>query len=64
MPRAEKSSGKTRHDPLHVELDADQRLAKYGNVSQPGKRKKQRKIVDGDGENDEVLFNAYQPLRY
>lgn len=44
MPRQAKgASGKLRHDPLHVELDADDQLAKYGNVSRPGKRKNTKK---------------------
>lgn len=50
MPRALKS-GKPRHDPLHVQLDDDELLAKYGRVSQPGKRKKSRQSKN-DGEED------------
>ncbi|KAG9219048.1 hypothetical protein CCMSSC00406_0001458 [Pleurotus cornucopiae] len=50
MPRALKS-GKPRHDPLHVQLDDDELLAKYGRVSQPGKRKKSRQGKN-DGEED------------
>ncbi|KAJ8698269.1 snoRNA-binding rRNA-processing protein, variant 2 [Pleurotus ostreatus] len=51
MPRALKS-GKPRHDPLHVQLDDDELLAKYGRVSQPGKRKKSRTQGKNDGEED------------
>lgn len=53
MPRATKPTGKSRHDPLHVQLDDDQIEAKYGKVSQPGKRKKSKKS-SGDEENGEV----------
>jgi len=49
MPRISKSPGKSRHDPLLVQLDQDDVQAKYGRVSQPGKRKKSRK----DPTNDE-----------
>lgn len=54
MPRATKPSGKTRHDPLHVQLDDDELHAKYGRVSQPGKRKKSKKSDREDGEDSEV----------
>lgn len=43
MPRIQnQSTGKSRHDPLHVDLAADDTYAKYGNVSKPGRRKKSR----------------------
>jgi len=47
MPRVQKT-GKTRNDPLLVQLDEDSSYAKYGRVSQPGKRKKARKQDDED----------------
>ncbi|KAJ3743452.1 Bystin-domain-containing protein [Lentinula detonsa] len=50
MPRVTKSSGKTRHDPLLVQLDEDQQAAKYGRISEPGKRKKSSKNSDEDSE--------------
>ena len=53
MPRTIKHSGKSRHDPLHVQLDDDQIEAKYGRLSQPGKRKKSKK-PSGDDEIGEV----------
>ncbi|OBZ71992.1 Bystin [Grifola frondosa] len=56
MPRAPKSTGKTRHDPLHVQLDEDEVYAKYGRVSQPGKRKKS-KAKDDDDERPEVILD-------
>ena len=41
MPRTvSKKGAKERHDPLHVDMDADAHLAKYGRVSKPGKRSK------------------------
>lgn len=53
MPKAAKASGKTRHDPLHVQLGEDEAYAKYGKVSRPGKRHKSR-AIDEDEENGEV----------
>ncbi|KAJ3863659.1 Bystin-domain-containing protein [Lentinula novae-zelandiae] len=55
MPRAIKSSGNTRHDPLLVQLDEDQQKAKYGRVSEPGKRKKNPKNSVQDNEDSAVL---------
>lgn len=60
MPRATKS-GKSRHDPLLIQLDEDEVEARYGRISQPGKRKKSKKSLDED-ESSEVrlyLINAY-----
>lgn len=54
MPRATKPSGKSRHDPLHVQLRQDEVTAKYGKVSNPTKRSKASKRSHGDEENDEV----------
>jgi hypothetical protein len=48
MPRAPKPTGKTRHDPLHVQLGEDETEEKYGKVSRPGKRRKSRVNEDGD----------------
>lgn len=53
MPRAAKPTGKTRHDPLHVQLGEDEVEAKYGKVSRPGKRRKSGKDEEGD-DNGEV----------
>lgn len=58
MPRAPKS-GKSRHDPLLVQLDDDEVEAKYGRISQPGKRKKS-KINAGEEESGEV--NSILPV--
>ncbi|KAG6864583.1 hypothetical protein C0991_008493 [Blastosporella zonata] len=54
MPRATKSA-KTRHDPLLAQLNEDEVEAKYGRISQPGKRKKSRKGTDD--ENAEVILD-------
>ena len=51
MPRAQKSSGKSRHDPLIVQLDEDEVQAKYGRLSQPGKRTKSRTSSTRDDED-------------
>ncbi|KAF9569439.1 cell adhesion protein byn-1 [Agrocybe pediades] len=57
MPRATKSSGKSRHDPLLVQLDEDEVEAKYGRISQPGKRKKSRKASSVDEDSSEVILD-------
>jgi essential nuclear protein 1 len=57
MPRTSKTSEKTRHDPLLVQLKQDELHAKYGRVSQPGKRKKSRK-VEGEAHETEVCFHV------
>ena len=54
MPRAQKSASKPKHDPLHVQLDEDSVHAKYGNVSQPGKRKKSKRDKSDRESEDEV----------
>jgi len=53
MPRIAKSAGKSRHDPLLVQLDEDHAEARYGRISQPGKRVKKSKINDEE-DNGEV----------
>ncbi|KAJ3734498.1 Bystin-domain-containing protein [Lentinula guzmanii] len=56
MPRVTQSSGKTRHDPLLVQLDEDQQAAKYGRISEPGKRKKSSKnSLQHDEDSEAVL---------
>ncbi|KAI0347011.1 cell adhesion protein byn-1 [Trametopsis cervina] len=57
MPRATKPSGKSRHDPLHVQLGEDELEAKYGKISRPGKRRKSGANEDGD-ETGEVILDA------
>jgi essential nuclear protein 1 len=54
MPRATaKATGKTRHDPLLVQLHEDDVEAKYGRVSKPGKRQKGRTSSGKGHEQDE-----------
>ena len=48
MPRVSKPAAKTRHDPLHVQLEDHEVLEKFGRVSQPGKRRKSRNNVPDD----------------
>ena len=38
MPRMQRPV-KPRHDPLHVELEADSTLKQYGRLSKPGRRR-------------------------
>lgn len=54
MPRAVKPSGKSRHDPLYVQLGEDEQQAKYGKVTNPGKRRKSRAADGNDEETGEV----------
>jgi hypothetical protein len=50
MPRM--PSGKSRHDPLIVQLNDDQLREKYGRLSQPGLRKKSRKASEDEEHGD------------
>ncbi|KAF8607566.1 Bystin-domain-containing protein [Ceratobasidium sp. AG-I] len=55
MPRVSASSkGKSRHDPLHVQLGEDETFSKFGRVSSSGKRDKRQKQED-ENELDVVL---------
>lgn len=47
MPRVQKPS-KPRHDPLHAQLAEDEVEARYGRISQPGKRKKSKRSTDDE----------------
>jgi essential nuclear protein 1 len=57
MPRTLNPTPKSRHDPLHRDIVADDQYAKYGNVSKPGRRKKTRHANehDEDGSAEVVL---------
>ncbi|TFK74451.1 cell adhesion protein byn-1 [Pluteus cervinus] len=57
MPRATKSPGKSRHDPLLAQLNEDEVHAKYGRVSQPGKRKKTHRSQSNDEEGGEAILD-------
>jgi len=52
MPRIGKSAGKSRHDPLLVQLDEDDAEVRYGRISQPGKRKKTKPSQANDGDDN------------
>lgn len=47
MPRVIKPS-KPRHDPLHLELEGDESIRKFGRVTKPGKRKAKKEEADDD----------------
>ncbi|EPT03099.1 hypothetical protein FOMPIDRAFT_1047090 [Fomitopsis schrenkii] len=57
MPRAVKPTGKTRHDPLHVQLGEDEVYTKYGRVSRPGKRRKSKDTEEDGEDNAEVILD-------
>ncbi|KAI0288277.1 Bystin-domain-containing protein [Russula brevipes] len=58
MPRTHSSSAKARHDPLHLDIAADHALEKYGNISQPGRRKKSRRAASEHSEDPaETVFD-------
>ncbi|KAI0299724.1 Bystin-domain-containing protein [Multifurca ochricompacta] len=51
MPRIPKPTGKSRHDPLHIDIAADDIYAKYGNISKPGRRQKSRHSKEDDDQD-------------
>jgi hypothetical protein len=55
MPRTAKPSGKSRHDPLYVQLGEDDHAVKYGKVARPGKRRKAAQ--EDDEENGETILD-------
>ncbi|KAF9042573.1 Bystin-domain-containing protein [Hymenopellis radicata] len=57
MPRAQKPTGKSRHDPLHVQLEGDEADAKYGRIAKAGKRRKSQKSSGDNDEDDEVILD-------
>ncbi|THU83936.1 cell adhesion protein byn-1 [Dendrothele bispora CBS 962.96] len=57
MPRAPRSAGKSRHDPLLTQLNEDEEQAKFGRVSQPGKRQKSKKSREEEEESGEVILD-------
>ncbi|TEB35541.1 cell adhesion protein byn-1 [Coprinellus micaceus] len=54
MPRVQKPS-KPRHDPLHAQLAEDEVEARYGRISQPGKRKKSKRSTDDEDGAEAIL---------
>lgn len=60
MPPTPRKNKKTpRHDPLHVEVLQDETLAKYGEVSQPGRRKKKKGKAQGKNSDDEADVRSF-----
>ncbi|KAF9649319.1 cell adhesion protein byn-1 [Thelephora ganbajun] len=57
MPRAQKPASRPKHDPLHIQLHEDSVHAKYGNVSQPGKRKKSKRDKSDRESEDETTLD-------
>ncbi|KAH9943001.1 cell adhesion protein byn-1 [Epithele typhae] len=55
MPKAPKAPAKPKHDPLHVQLGEDEVHAKYGRVSQPGRRRKSRAKDDEEEAGEAIL---------
>lgn len=47
MPRVIRPS-KPRHDPLHLELEGDESIRKFGRVTKPGKRKAKEEADDDE----------------
>jgi essential nuclear protein 1 len=47
MPRIPSKPAKPRHDPLHVDLQQDDALHKYGRLSKPSK--KRTEVEDDEG---------------
>lgn len=58
MPSIKQNTKKSRHDPLLVQLQGDEQEAKYGHISQPGRRKKSLKNAIVEEDEAEVLFFA------
>ncbi|KAK4684095.1 essential nuclear protein 1, partial [Tremellales sp. Uapishka_1] len=57
MPRVVRPQ-KPRHDPLHVELQADESVNKYGRVTKPGKRRaKDEGDDDGEGRGEDARMS-------
>ncbi|KAH8830543.1 Bystin-domain-containing protein [Flagelloscypha sp. PMI_526] len=58
MPQIQKSKGRARHDPLHVELHEDETQAKFGKISEPGKRKKSRRTNEDQNDSIETALDS------
>ncbi|OJT13181.1 Bystin [Trametes pubescens] len=55
MPKAPRAPAKAKHDPLHVQLGEDEARAKYGRVSQPGRRKRSKTNEDEEESGEAIL---------
>ncbi|WWC70841.1 uncharacterized protein I206_104793 [Kwoniella pini CBS 10737] len=56
MPRMVKPS-KPRHDPLHVQIDADESLRKFGRPSKPSKKKSQNEDDDDEPKAEDARMS-------
>ena len=57
VPKSAKSADKkNRHQPLHVAIDQENDMAKYGRVSLPGKRRRSRKSEEQEREGEVRLW--------
>ena len=61
MPKAPKAATKSKHDPLHVQIGEDEVYAKYGRISQPGRRRKSKTKDDDDEAAEVSLKHALCP---
>ncbi|KAF9059847.1 Bystin-domain-containing protein [Rhodocollybia butyracea] len=57
MPSIKQNPKKSRHDPLLVQLQGDEQEAKYGHISQPGRRKKSLKNAIVEEDEAEVVLD-------
>lgn len=67
MPRAASNTaknGKTRHDPLHLQLQDDEFLEKYGRVTTSSKRKSRKSKPDDDSNDPDVRAHALPDAVY
>ncbi|EIW62156.1 cell adhesion protein byn-1 [Trametes versicolor FP-101664 SS1] len=55
MPKAPRAPAKAKHDPLYVQLGEDEAHAKYGRVSQPGRRKRSKTNEDEEESGEAIL---------
>ena len=58
-----KATTKSKHDPLHVQIDKDEVYAKYGHISQPGRRRRSKTKDDDDEAAEVSLKHTLRPPR-
>jgi essential nuclear protein 1 len=61
MPRAPKPT-KQRHDPLHVEIEQDDSLRRFGRVSKPSKRRGQDDEDDHADQRVSLIVRFFEEL--
>jgi hypothetical protein len=62
MPRAAKPA-KPRHDPLHVELEADDSLRRFGRVSKSARPKRTEDGEEGMDVSSRLLYISYVEVK-